>query len=81
MKRARHSEEQILSKLREADMDRMSGLSIPLICQKLGISEQTYFRWRRKYGNQLLQSPNPKDVPSPHESPFRVSAETDEHAD
>lgn len=81
MKRTRHTEEQILSKLLEADMDRISGLSIPLICQKLGISELTYFRWRRKYGNQLAHTPDSEDSPSPHASPFRVSSDADPRSD
>lgn len=35
-------------KLHRADLDRARGLAIPRICQKLGISEHTYFRWRKK---------------------------------
>ena len=46
----RHSPEQIVSKLRQADVCLGKGLKVPDICKQLGISEQTYYRWRQKYG-------------------------------
>ena len=46
----RHSAEQIVSKLREADVALGKGLKVPEVCKELGISEQTYYRWRQKYG-------------------------------
>ncbi len=46
----RHSAEQIVSKLRQADIDLGKGLKVPQVCRQLGISEQTYYRWRTKYG-------------------------------
>ena len=45
-----HRAEQIVSKLRQADMGLGMGLRVPDICRELGISEQTYYRWRQKYG-------------------------------
>ena len=45
----RHSAEQIVSKLREADVALGKGLKVPEVCKELGISEQTYYRWRQKY--------------------------------
>ena len=45
-----HSVEQIVSKLRQADVGLGKGLKVPEICRELGISEQTYYRWRQKYG-------------------------------
>jgi transposase-like protein len=50
MKRNRHTPEQIIRKLREADADLAGGLGVPEICKKLGVSEQTYYRWRNQYG-------------------------------
>ena len=47
---------QILEKLRRADLEIEKGISVPLICQKLDISEQTYFRWRKKYGRAIQKS-------------------------
>jgi transposase-like protein len=46
----RHSAEQIVAKLREADVILGQGLRVPEVCKQLGISEQTYYRWRTKYG-------------------------------
>jgi transposase-like protein len=50
MKRTRHSAEQIISKLREADAMSASGKSIAQVVQALGVSEQTFHRWRHQYG-------------------------------
>jgi transposase-like protein len=50
MKRTRHSPEQIVAKLREADAMLGTGATIGQVCQKLGISEQTFHRWRNQYG-------------------------------
>ncbi len=46
----RYSVEQIIAKLREAEKLQGQGMSIVQSCKKLGISDQTYFRWRRQYG-------------------------------
>ena len=50
MKRTRHSPEQIIAKLREADALLAGGSSIGQVCQKLEVSEQTFHRWRNQYG-------------------------------
>jgi transposase-like protein len=50
MKRQRHSPEQIILKLREADAKLASGCPIGQVCQGLGISDKTYYRWRSQYG-------------------------------
>ena len=46
----RHSAEQIVAKLRQADVELGKGTKVPGVCRQLGISEQTYYRWRQKYG-------------------------------
>ena len=46
----RFSVEQIVAKLREAEKHQAQGLTIPQSCKRLGISEQTFYRWRIKYG-------------------------------
>ncbi len=46
----RYSVEQIVAKLREAEKHQAQGLTIPQSCKRLGISEQTFYRWRIKYG-------------------------------
>jgi putative transposase len=48
--RKRHTPEQVIPKLRQAEVDLATGLSIGQVCQKLGISEQTYHRWQTRYG-------------------------------
>jgi putative transposase len=50
MKRIRHSPEQIIRKLREADAELASGKPIAEVCKGLGVSEATYHRWRNQYG-------------------------------
>ena len=46
----RHSAEQIVAKLRQADVALGQGRKVREVCRQLGISEQTYYRWRQKYG-------------------------------
>ena len=50
VRRKRRSPEQIVAQLREADAMLSGGQSIAQVCQKLGVSEQTYHRWRNQYG-------------------------------
>ena len=51
----RHSAEQIVAMLRQADVELGKGLRVPEVCKQLGISEQTYYRWRTKYGGMEPQ--------------------------
>jgi putative transposase len=46
----RFSVEQIIAKLREMEKLQAQGLSIPAACKRLQISDQTFYRWRLKYG-------------------------------
>ncbi len=46
----RHGAEQIVAMLRQADVELGKGSKVPELCKRLGISEQTYYRWRQKYG-------------------------------
>ncbi len=48
MPRKRYSTEQIVTKLRQAEVELGRGLRTPQVCKKLGISEQTYYRWRKE---------------------------------
>ena len=50
MKRRRHTPEQVIRKLREAERMLGEGKTIPEAAKELGISEQTYHRWRNQYG-------------------------------
>ena len=49
MKRQRHAPEQIIRKLREAERLLGEGKTIPEAARELGISENTYHRWRNQY--------------------------------
>ncbi len=46
----RYTAEQIVNKLREAEVELAKGQTIPVVAKKLGITDQTYYRWRREYG-------------------------------
>ena len=46
----RHTPEQVIAKLRQAEADLAQGQGIAQICQKLGVCEQTLHRWRNQYG-------------------------------
>ncbi len=50
MARKRYTAEQIITKLREAEVELAKGQTTPQECKKLGISDQTYYRWRKEYG-------------------------------
>ena len=50
MKRKRYSVEQIIGKLREAEVLLSQGRTVKEVSRELGVSEQTYYRWRKEYG-------------------------------
>jgi putative transposase len=49
-RRKRFTPEQIVAKLREAEELQGQGYTIPQLCKRLGITEQTFYRWRLKFG-------------------------------
>ena len=53
--RKRHSPEQIIGKLREADAALAAGGSLGQVCQRLEVSEATLNRWRSQYGGMKAQ--------------------------
>ncbi len=50
MKRRRHTPEQVIRKLREADRMLAEGAEIPEVAKALEVSEQSYHRWRARFG-------------------------------
>ena len=63
MGRKRYTVEQIIRKLRQAEIELGRGLTTPKMCKKLGISEQTYYRWRKQYGGmQVSQARRLKEL-------------------
>lgn len=55
MARTRHSSEQIIAKLREAEVHLGQGQSVAAVCKQLGVTEQTYYRWRKEYGGMKVE--------------------------
>jgi putative transposase len=49
-KRKRYTAEEIIGKLREAEVLLAQGQALPAVCRKLAIAQQTYYRWRKEYG-------------------------------
>ena len=63
MPRVKHSVEQILHKLREADVLIGEGKKVSDLCRKWSITEPTYYRWRKEYGGlKLDQAKRFKDL-------------------
>ena len=54
MARKKHTVEQIISKLREAEVQLGRGSTVGDVCRSLGVSEQTYYRWRKEWGGLKL---------------------------
>jgi transposase-like protein len=50
VKRKKHTPEQIVKKLREAEMELAKGATVADVSRRLGVSEQTYYRWKQQYG-------------------------------
>ena len=50
MKQKRHNVDEIIPKLRRADVELGKGKKVPEVCKLIEITEQTYYRWRQKYG-------------------------------
>jgi transposase-like protein len=48
--RKRHTPEQVVRKLTQADQMLGNGADVAGVCRELGVSEQTYYRWRNQYG-------------------------------
>ena len=55
IKRTRHTPEQIIRKFRDSEANLTAGLTIGQVCQKLGVSENNFHRWRNQYGGMKAQ--------------------------
>ena len=63
MARKRYTAEQIISMLRTAEVEVGKGQPIRVVVKKLGITEQTYYRWRKEYGGlRIDQAKRLKDL-------------------
>ena len=50
MARKKHTAEEIIAKLRSAELQHAKGKSTPEVCRRLGVTEHTFYRWRKEYG-------------------------------
>ncbi len=50
MARKNYSAEQIIRMLREAEVELAKGHNVGVVCKKLGVTSNTYYRWRKEYG-------------------------------
>ncbi len=63
MARKRFKAADIINKLRESEVEQARGMSLPDVCRKLSITEQTYYRWRKEYGGlRIEQAKRLKDL-------------------
>jgi putative transposase len=63
MSKKRFTMEQIIGLLREMDVKISQGKNVGQICREIGISEQTYYRWRKEYGGmKTVQVKRLKDL-------------------
>jgi transposase-like protein len=54
MRRKRYTSEQIIGMLGEAEVELSRGEKVKQVCRNLGVSEQTYYRWRKEYGGMKV---------------------------
>jgi transposase-like protein len=63
MAKKSHSPEQVINKLREAEIMLNQGANVGEVSRKIGVTEQTYYRWRKEYGGMRIeQAKRLKDV-------------------
>ena len=63
MGQKRYKAEQIIPMLREAEVELAQGVTVEAVCRKLGIKENTYYRWRKQYGGlQMDQAKHLKEL-------------------
>ncbi len=63
MSRKRYTPEQIIGMLREAEVSLSQGQTVGQVCRTLGVSEQSYYRWRKEYGGlKIDQAKRLKDL-------------------
>ena len=55
MPRKGFTPEQIINRLRTAEVELSQGKTVVQVCKKIGITEQTYYRWRKEYGGMRTE--------------------------
>ena len=63
MARKRYTAEQIIGLLRQAEVELAKGRTVGEVCRTIGVSEQSYYRWRNEYGGlKVDQARKLKDI-------------------
>ena len=76
MPRKRFTVEQIINPLREADVLLAQGRTVGEVCRRIGVSEQSYYRWRKEYGGlKVGQARRLKDLEAENARLKRAVAE------
>jgi len=76
MPRKRFTVEQIINHLREADVLLAQGQTVGEVCRRIGVSEQSYYRWRKEYGGlKVGQARRLKDLEAENARLKRAVAE------
>lgn len=55
MGQRRHTPEQIINKLRQAEVEIANGATVAQVCKTIGVTDQTYYRWRSEYGGMRVE--------------------------
>ncbi len=55
MARKRYSPEEIIGRLREAEVALAEGATVAEVCRKIGVTQITYYRWRKEYGGMRVE--------------------------
>jgi len=55
MPRKGFTPEQIINRLRTAEIELSQGKTVAQVCKKIGVTEQTYYRWRKEYGGMRTE--------------------------
>ncbi len=78
MSRKRHTTEEIVHKLRQADVELSKGSTVSAVCKTIGVTDQTYFRWRKEYGGlKVDQARRFKDLETENARLKRLLAEAE----
>jgi putative transposase len=76
MPRKVNTPEQVINKLREAELMLSQGSTVSIVCKKIGVTDQTYYRWRKEYGGMRVdQARRLKDLEQENSRLKRVVAD------
>ena len=76
MPRKKHRTEEIIAKLRVAEVELARGHKLAAVCKKLEVTEQTYYRWRKEYGGlQMDQAKRLKELEKENARMKRIIAD------